>query len=252
MLGRMKNTRAAALLALAVLVAAPTWGQAVAPAPVRVLLVGNSLTYFNDMPQLLARMASAPGASRLLVAFCGAGGLRLQDQWERGDVAKALGAAKWDFVVLQGQSVEPTDYTENFLEYGRRLDGEIRKHGARTVLFLTWAAAGRPQAPMTYAYRQLARETGATVAPVGVAFATELRRGRILLAGDDVHPNLAGSYLAACVLYAVVTGRSPVGLPYRFDAERQGSRPAGTARQLEPGLAKELQQEAWEAVSASR
>jgi hypothetical protein len=248
----MKAGRAIAVLALAALVTVSAAAQPAAPAPVRVLLVGNSLTYFNDMPRMLAQMAAAPGASPLRVAFCGAGGLRLQDHWERGDVVKALGAAQWDVVVLQGQSLEPTDSTESFLEYGRRLDGEIRRHGARTVLFLTWAVEGRLQGPLTNAYLQLSRETGATVAPVGLAFASERRRGRTLLGGDDVHPNLAGSYLAACVLYAVVTGRSPVDLTHRFESAPEGTRPAGAAREIPPDLALELQHAAWDAVTSSR
>jgi hypothetical protein len=248
----MRAGRVIVVLALAALVALSTAAQPAAPAPLRVLLVGNSLTYFNEMPRMLAQMASAPGATPLRVAFCGAGGLRLENQWERGEVVRALGAAQWDVVVLQGQSVESTDSPATFLEYGRRLDGEIRRHGARTVLFLTWAVEGRPQEPVTSAYLQLSRETGATVAPVGPAFASERRRGRTLLGGDDVHPNLAGSYLAACVLYAVVTGRSPVGLTSRFESEAEGSRPAGVTREIPPDLARELQHAALDAVASPR
>ena len=51
------------------------------PGAIRVLLVGNSLTYWNEMPRMLERMAASAGAKHLFVEFCGAGGLALRQQW---------------------------------------------------------------------------------------------------------------------------------------------------------------------------
>ncbi|MFQ5694804.1 MAG: hypothetical protein ACE5HB_02345 [Terriglobia bacterium] len=58
---------------------------------------------------------------------------------------------------------------ERMFDYARRFDAEIRKAGAKTVLFLTWARAGRPQsqADLDWAYFDLGRELEAVVAPVG-------------------------------------------------------------------------------------
>lgn len=240
--------RAAPLVVAALLASAPVayaQGQPAAPheaAPgaIRVLLVGNSLTYSNDMPAMLERMAAAAGPKRLFVGFSGGPGMTLRQHWEAGAVARAAAERRWDCVVLQGQSQEPVAATDEFLSYGQLLDGEIRRRGARTVLFVTWAARGQSQAPLTAAYESLARATGATVAPVGAAWERARRRGVTLHDAGGVHPNAAGTYLAACVLYAVVAGVSPVGLPF----------PSGPG--MTPAFARELQETAWEAARASR
>ncbi len=204
---------------------------------------------------MLEQMAASGGTKRLFVEFCGAGGLAMRQHWERGEVARALATARWDFVVLQGQSVESTAFTDEFLKYGRLLAGEIRRTGARTVLFLTWSVRGEPQAPVTIAYRHLAEATGAAIAPVGIAWERVLKQGHPLHDGSGVHPNLAGTYLTACVLYAAVTGGSPVGLPYRFQVKYDGgepTRPGLDTPTLGPVFARELQQAAWDAVSTWR
>jgi hypothetical protein len=53
---------------------------------------------------------------------------------------------------------------------------------------------------------------------------------------DKRHPSLAGSYLAASTTYAMLYGKSPVGLAYT----------AG----LNPELARVLQTAAWDTVQA--
>ena len=174
---------------------------------------------------------------------------------ERGEVSRALTEAHWDFVVLQGQSTEATANTEEFLGYGQLLAGEITRRGAKPVLLLTWSVRGEPQAPVTIAYRHLAGATGATIAPVGVAWERVLKQGHPLHDGSGVHPNLAGTYLAACVLYATVTGRSPVGLPYRVEVRYDGggaTRPVLDTQRLGEAFAHELQQAAWDTVSGWR
>ncbi|HEX3802497.1 MAG TPA: hypothetical protein VHV75_06635 [Solirubrobacteraceae bacterium] len=49
------------------------------------------------------------------------------------------------------------------------------------------------------------------MAPIGVALGAALpRRPTLQLwAADGEHPNALGSYLTACVLYAVITGQGP-------------------------------------------
>jgi len=68
--------------------------------PVRVLFVGNSLTYVGNLPGVLEALAAANGksiATEMLVR----GGATLSDRARDGSVRKVLGAARYDFVVLQ-------------------------------------------------------------------------------------------------------------------------------------------------------
>ena len=79
-------------------------------------------------------------------------------------------------------------------------------------------------------------QTDALVIPAGLAFARSIAKQPELnlYVPDKRHPSLAGTYLATCVVFAALTGRSPVGNPYT----------AG----IDPPTAKFLQTVAWETV----
>ena len=104
--------------------------------------------------------------------------------------------------------------------------------GAIPVFYETWARAagadvyanawsgGGPramQARIFAEYSKVARNTHARLVPAGQAWARALEEDphAPLFAPDGSHPSAAGTYLAACVFYAVLTGRSPVGLTAR-------------------------------------
>jgi hypothetical protein len=69
------------------------------------------------------------------------------------------------------------------------------------------------QQRVAYNYRDLGEKLGARVAPVGIAWAVALERrpGTELWSRDGEHPSKRGSYLAACVFYAALSGRDPTG-----------------------------------------
>jgi hypothetical protein len=94
------------------------------------------------------------------------------------------------------------------------------------------------------AYFDIAHELGAGVAPVGVAWKMALGADPpfVLHRPDKSHPNATGTYLAACVFYAALLDKSPVGLSGEI---RQGDKVLVSI----PGdEAKRLQEIAWEAV----
>jgi len=88
--------------------------------------------------------------------------------------------------------------------FARKLQDEATASGARTIVFMNWYAT---EAEAT----DLAAELGAAVAPAARAWDEALRRRPTLnlLGSDGAHPNLAGSYLIACVFYATLTRRDP-------------------------------------------
>ena len=102
---------------------------------------------------------------------------------------------------------------------------KIGAAGARPLLFLTWGyrngdrrnlpddTFAAMQTRLYSGYWDAARSTGAAIAPVGLAWseAVASRPQLDLWASDGKHPSRLGSYLAACVFYATLTGRSPVG-----------------------------------------
>jgi hypothetical protein len=123
--------------------------------------------------------------------------------------------------VLQEQSTRPITDPELFYAYARELDDVIAEAGARTAFFMTWAYQNDPGMIETLAdaYAQIGAELGAPVAPVGLAWDRSRREDPDLnlYGGDGSHPNPHGTYLTACVFFALLWGQDPTGNPYSGD-----------------------------------
>ncbi len=172
----------------------------------RVLFIGNSLT--DGVPGSLdsGLFETAQLAER---------GESLQGHWEKGRAVEAIRSGRWDFVVLQDESSRPARDPGALEKYARLFDAEIKKAGAKTILFATWARRDQPeaQARIDAAYRELAAALGATVAPAGAAWARAMReRPELALhAGDGSHADPLGVYLTACVLSRALGAAAPAG-----------------------------------------
>lgn len=220
------------LAALAVLLTA-CGGERARPAratpPARVLFIGNSYTYENDLPGMVARAAaSTTRPVRLQVESVTTGGKNLRWHWEQGDALARIEAGHFDHVVIQGHSLEPILERDDFRRYASRFARAARAQGARPVLYMTWARAegdalytvpdvgrnpAQMQARVAEGYASVARATGAELAPVGLAWYRARRAlpWLSLHAADGSHPSRSGSYLAACVLrHAIAPESGPV------------------------------------------
>ncbi len=206
----------------------------------RLLFVGNSHTYLNYMPQMVKRLieASAP-RTPVEVDQSVSDSVSLEWHWDNARTRELIVGGGWDFVVLQDSSRGPLNNRVSFERHARLLDAEIRGGGARTVLYMTWAHRLHPQtqADIADAYTSVAEETDALLAPAGLAWqrALHLDPALELHHADGRHASAAGSYLSACVLYAVLTGASPVGLPAGFmiEGKQRPELPPETANLLQ-------------------
>jgi hypothetical protein len=114
----------------------------------------------------------------------------------------------------------------------------VVNHGARPILFMSWAYKDKPEmtAQLAEQYTAAGNENDALVIPAGLAFARAIakRPGVELYQADRRHPSLAGTYLAAATVFDALTGNSCVTSTYT----------AG----LEAELAHFLREIAWETV----
>jgi hypothetical protein len=184
-----------------------------------VLFVGNSYTYYNNLPWIIQEL-SAKESQPLefeMVSFPGCG---LDVHWQNGSALNAIYQKKWDYVVLQEFSLRPIDDKASFFRFGSMFNEYIRRNGAKTLFYMTWARKATPekQIILTNAYTSLAAELGAGVAPVGMAWENSLmtKPDLALHVEDGSHPRPEGSYLAACVFYATLYGKSAQNLPYKL------------------------------------
>ncbi|MBI2395846.1 MAG: hypothetical protein HYV09_40150 [Deltaproteobacteria bacterium] len=192
----------------------------------RVLFIGNSYTFVNDLPAMLAQLSESSGvAPRLRTESVTVGGATLEDHWKGGAAPARIDEKTWYAVVLQGQRVEPIYPGASFVTYAQKLAERATAAAARPVFYGTWARAagdavfaeswsgGTPDAMqdrLTAAYVGAATTTKAALAKVGEAFRSSLkeRPALALHQADRSHPTVAGTYLAACVFYGVLAERA--------------------------------------------
>lgn len=205
----------------------------------RVLFIGNSYTFYNEMPTVYFGSIAKNCGYDVQVESVTKGAYTLEKFADPSDgygaiVSSALsGNTKYDYVIIQEQSVRPAINPEAFYAGARALCEKIRAIGAQPVLYATW---GRKEGSdtlekysmtaeeMTWklaaAYDAIGKELDIPVAHVGLAF-RELRTKAALelYNSDKSHPSSAGSYLAAMSLFykifavdpSAITVQGPVG-----------------------------------------
>jgi hypothetical protein len=224
----------------------------------RVLFIGNSHTYVNNVPGMVESLAVA-GARLLETDLSAPGGHALMQHCTTAATLEKIRLGAWDRVVLQEQSQIPViDYWRfnGMYPAARTLDSLIRENRGSTMFYMTWGWKNggqhtygayssilfrdyfHMQDSVTASYTMIANELGARVAPVGLAWRLAKTLDTLIQLHDvdECHATLSGSYLGACVFYATLFGADPTGLPFH----------AG----LDSTVATFLQDVAWQTVSS--
>lgn len=195
-----------------------------------VLFIGNSYTYYNDMPDILSDIATSLGNNINNVSQT-TGGATFSGHVGNTATFNAINSQTWDYVVLQGQSQEPSfpsgQVNTQSLPYAMQLADSAHATStcAQVMYYMTWGREnGDPQwdsintfdkmnERLRRAYLRFADSTNASVSPVGVAwkYVRDNHPNIDLYTADGSHPTYAGSYLAACTFYASIFHSSPVG-----------------------------------------
>lgn len=200
---------------------------------IKVLFIGNSFTFYSDIPSLFGKIAEAAGepvrvesvtqGAWNLTKFADAGdefGKKVYDKLRKSD--------DYDIVVLQEQSTRPLDNYTAFRDAAKSLKTKINstQKNCRIYLYATWgyaaeAAARKMTIPqmeqeIRKAYEKAAAELGLSVSHVGKAFSkvytehSQKDRPDInLYFTDDKHPSYTGAFLSACVHAATLLGCDP-------------------------------------------
>lgn len=197
--------------------------------PTRILFVGNSYTYNNDVPSMVESMAAAASIPVEIESVTGSGFLLVR-HLEQPDLALMLDQG-FDVVVLQGHYFEP--FRNYGLFEGAMLDIIEMSQGARIVLYQTWPHRADAEElieigmtpeqmweALEQGYASAAEVSGSEIAPVGAAWveALNIEPPINLYANDGFHPSPAGSFLATCVLFGTLFDAPSVGNGWSWTA----------------------------------
>ena len=195
----------------------------------KILFIGNSYTYYNDMPTLFSRLCGCNGKQARVFSVA-KGGRRLHENLDSSDettrqLEAVVAQNKMDVYVLQEHSTLPL---LDFQRFSANVTGLMEKLGpARYVLYQTWGRktgsafleehkfSTRTMAlRLQDAYRKVAETAGADRAPVGLCFlqVSENHPEIELYDPDLTHPSYEGSCLAALVHYRTIFDEIPKDL----------------------------------------
>lgn len=197
---------------------------------ISVLFIGNSYTNYNDLPGTFNSIAASRGD---IVTYDShtPGGTTFEGHTNNATTWTKINSQPWDYVVIQGQSQEPSfpdaQVDANSYPYAKELADSVYSNNfcSQVMFYMTWGREnGDSQwAPIsTYdgmqerlrnAYLRFADSVKGSVSPVGVAwkYVRDNYPTIDLYNADESHPSPEGTYLAACTFYASTFRKSPVG-----------------------------------------
>jgi hypothetical protein len=183
--------------------------------PARILFIGNSLTYSNDLPAMVCGLARAAGRSAVCDSVAKPD-YSLEDHWNESDARRAI-ARGWDIVVLQQGPSALIESRRLLIDYTKRFDAEIKKAGGRTALLMVWPSRSRRGdfPGVGQSYGAAAEAVRGLLLPAGDAWraAWAVDPSLPLYSPDGLHPSAAGTYLAALVIYEQIFQVPPPASP---------------------------------------
>ena len=198
-----------------------------------VLMIGNSYTYFNNLPTMIENLSSSLGKPTLVDSQT-SGGYTFELHANNPLTYQKINSENWDYIFIQGQSQEPSfpwsQVNSQSLPYAVQIADSAHQSWPCTqaIYFMTWGREnGDPQwdsintfnkmnLRLRNAYLRFADSSNSSVSPVGIAW-KHIRDNHPsidLYTNDGSHPSLEGSYLAACTHYSSMYHDSPVGASY--------------------------------------
>jgi hypothetical protein len=185
-------------------------------ADISLLFMGNSHTSSNDLTRMVAEMVRAAKPGQTVASVEAPGSMFLEERVNDGPTLSLLRSQDWSFVILQAQKYSASGQFEYSTEEAKELVRMSRVQHAVPIMFPEWPRRDIDETQRIFdLHVSIAQSEPACVAPIPQAFDLALARDPTLTlhASDGNHSAAAGAFLAALVLYATITGLSPLDVP---------------------------------------
>ncbi len=204
-----------------------------------VLFLGNSYTSANNLPQLVKNLTNSAGKTLLVDANI-PGGFTISGHLNHATSLNKIRQGNWDYIVIQEQSQIPSIdfYRYNdmypslmqlkdtidhyspcakiitYMTWGRRFGG-IQCDPSNTYCSPNFVNFNHMQDSLTSAYLEISEQLNIQCVPVGVVWQNVLNDTTLVLhTGDNSHPNIDGSYVAACAIFSSIWKLNSSGLSF--------------------------------------
>jgi len=186
---------------------------------VDVLFVGNSLTYTNDLPEMVTDIGKTIDQEIRVTSLCYPN-YGLEDHWRDGQIKELLKSGRFEYVIFQQGPSSQAYGLSSLVEYGAKIGALARQHGAQPAYLMVWPAL---QYYYTFPkvisnHEDAAGKNDAILIPAGKAW-QQYRTGSFgedLYSGDQFHPSVAGTLLTTlAIVHVLFPGLDSSEIPYR-------------------------------------
>ena len=181
----------------------------------RVLFIGNSYIYYNNLPQMVSLLSDSLN-TKLICKKSTYGGSTLGDHWNSRKglrTREILEKEKFDIVIIQDNSMWPLEHADSVSMFGKLFCDLIKSKKATPYIYNTWSREATPktQPAINKVYETLALETQSVLVPVGSIWAEAKiqKPATQLYFTDGSHPSPLGTFLIALCFVKKITGILP-------------------------------------------
>lgn len=209
------------------------------PETVKVLSLNNSLIHYNDQAKMFNDIAASMGKDATWTKHTNLG-KTLKYHWEEGDgladdgtpgAKMMVRSDAWSHIILQEQTAYPRTNLEDYRNSVKTWVDYIREYcpnpNAVIILPMNWHFAQdwsnftENNSLLMKNITDVATELGVIVCPVNVAYQAKFDKdgGDVtekewFLPGDDRHPTIRSTYMAACMEYGLIFNEDPATIAY--------------------------------------
>lgn len=207
----------------------------------RVLFIGNSHSYVEDLSGLVQAVARQAGNTELQTARVAFPDFALEDHATEGTALRALEGSDWEYVVMQqGPSALPESQA-HLKFWSAWWKPHITAAKATPVLYQIWPSTARrfDAAGTLQSYRDAAAMVDGILAPAGDAFTAALTADPTIgvYSDDGMHASRRGAYVAALVIVGRLLDVDVEALPDQIPGS---SEPAAVVQSLQAAAAAAL------------
>jgi hypothetical protein len=176
-------------------------------ASLKILFVGNSLTYYNRLPAIVAQLANMDSVDLDFKCICKPD-FSLPDHLDEGMLQKEIATRTYDFVIVQQGPSALDESRRILLQAVTTIKNYCDMNNAKLCVFMVWPSKLRlfDLNKVIDSYSDAAQKTNSYLAPAGQAWkqAWQMDPDFGLYDSDNFHPSSLGSFLSAMTIYATL------------------------------------------------